>query len=126
MYNPKTICVCGQFFFFVLCISLFTSCTPSHKRPRLELPDHSTAIITEKRKSVIIYPGSFSKAAGAFSYLHHEFGGAETIMVSLEEISNSGLPTGNIRVPFKGWEMQRPRRIHIRGYDFQLAKKIIA
>ncbi len=113
---------------FFLCVVLFTGCTPSHNTPRarIAIPDHSTAAVTETRKSVVIYPAGFLAAAQSFSYLHQEFGGAEAILVSLEEIAAAPLPTENIRIPFRGWENERPKRISIKNYDFQLSKKIIA
>ncbi len=91
-----------------------------------KIPLVSQKPITEKRRSVIIYPLGFEEAAKNFAYLHREFGGTEAIVVSLEQIRKATGKNLKIHIPFDGWENKRPKRIRIRNYDYDLAKRIIA
>jgi hypothetical protein len=115
-----------SFILVLLCASLILGCGGPQFGPHQNIPKNSSQPITEKKKSIIIYPQSFKEAAYQFEYLHREFGGTEALLVSLEEIAASSLPIEQIRIPHDGWENMRPKHITIRNYDFKLAKKIIA
>ena len=99
---------------------------PRQQRAATAMPSLSQAKITEARKSVIIYADDFEESAKAFAFLHREFSGVEARLVSLREITATQIPGSQLRrIPFAGWENQRPEGVSIRHYDFAVAKKII-
>lgn len=106
-----------------------TGCVAPAKREKvlLTIPSVSQKPITDERRSLIIYPPGFEESAKAFAYLHREFGGVEARLIPLGEIIAGPSPGPELRrVPYAGWDNQRPERVSINGYDFGLAKKIIS
>lgn len=101
-------------------------CSTTPPQPHIDMPLVSTKPLTESRKSVIIYPGSFAQAAHRFAYLHREFGSTEAILVPLETITARFSAPVAMKVPYDGWENKRPTSIRIKNYNFDLAKQIIA
>jgi hypothetical protein len=114
----------------VLLVTLATAAcvTPTKvKKDAIFIPTVSNGPLTEDRRSLIIYPQGFEESARAFAYLHREFAGIEARLVSLTEIAATQIPGPELRrIPYAGWDNQRPERITIEGYDFPLSKKIIS
>ena len=91
------------------------------------MPGHSSATLTDGRKSIIIHPDQFAGAARAFAFLHREFGGIEAELVSLSAIRQRASAGPSLRqIPFAGWDQRNTSHGDIRGYDAATAKKIIA
>lgn len=105
---------------------LVAGCATAPEYAPVAIPEQSDAPLTETRKSVIIYPDRFERAARAFAFLHREFGGTEALLTPLSKIKAAGLPTDSLVVPFDGWQNLRGRQSQIRNYDFALARQIIA
>lgn len=91
------------------------------------IPSHSSAPLTDGRKSIIIHPDQFAGAARAFAFLHREFGGIEAELVTLSAIRQHASTGPSLRqIPFAGWDQRNLSHGDIRGYDAATAKKIIA
>ena len=104
-------------------------CVTSQAMPQktISIPITSNATPSEIRKSIIIYPAGFEESAKAFAYLHREFGGVEACLFPLTMIASGQMPGPELRrISFAGWDNQRPENVSIKGYDYLLAKKIIA
>jgi len=109
--------------------AVMMGCAASQPKPRtaISIPLSSDAALSDSRKSIIIYPQGFKESAQAFAYLHREFGGVEARLVPLEEIGAGQMVLPQLRhIPFAGWDSQRPEKVSIKGYDYNLAKRIIA
>lgn len=111
----------------LFCALILCSCVTPVKKERvaITIPSLSEQPITEERRSLILYPAGFEESAKAFAYLHREFAGVEAHLVPLQEIIAAPPPGPELRrIPYAGWDNQRPEKITIEGYDYTLAKKI--
>lgn len=75
--------------------------------------------------SIIIHPDHFVSAAEDFAALHQMHAGLQTITVSISQLRSASLAT-HLRIPFQGYDSHGLSKPDIRGYDFDLAKRIIS
>ena len=116
---------------FALLLTAWTAagCGAPAKKEKLPhpIPAVSQQPIADDRHSLIIYPPGFEESAKAFAYLHREFGGVEARLIPLGEILEGPLPDATLRrIPYAGWDSQRPEKVSIKGYDYGLARRIIS
>ncbi len=114
--------------FRTLLALLIVACGMQHPSiSKAAIPGHSSAPLSDDRKSIIIHPDHFAAAARAFAFLHREFGGIEAELVPLSAIREKTTAGPSLRrIPFAGWDQRDAGHGDIRGYDAAMAKKIIA
>lgn len=76
-------------------------------------------------KNVILFSEPFRQAAERFRHLHRKYESVDSVLVSVEEIDKAeSVPSA--RPDFDGWAKRKPTKVKIKGYNFDLALKIIS
>lgn len=85
-----------SFSFLILCLVSVLLCgcrlnlkTQTELKPELPPVKNSTAPITQKKKSVIVYRSDFRRAAKYFSYLHQEYEGVDSLLLSVRSFNST-------------------------------------